>query len=73
MNFSQALDALKEQKHLRRAGWGRPGMRVYMVPPSTYEGISVGATLVLAISDESIQPGWVASMGDLFADDWQVV
>lgn len=73
VSFSSALGALKEGKHVRRAGWHRSGMRVYAVQGARSGEVLSGAFLVLAISDTALQPGWVASTADLFAEDWEVL
>ena len=48
------------------------GRRVYMTPAARFEGVQIGAALVLAITSDQIQPGWIPSVADLFAEDWSV-
>jgi hypothetical protein len=82
MNIGQAVEAIKNGKLVRRAGWNGKGMHLY------YEdglGHAVGAgafkgtvrtyepCIVLFTAQKTHQPGWNASTPDLLADDWEIV
>lgn len=86
MNFSDALNLIKEGKKLARAGWNSKGMFVFMVPGSTFQvnrppllGIYPEGTEInyhphidLRAADGVVVP-WVISQADAFSDDWEVV
>ncbi len=85
MNFGQALEAAKSGAKIYREGWNGKGQFVikaggYTVdearPGSDYAkaGIvgefTIQPHLDLKNAQGHMQPGWVPSMGDLFASDW---
>jgi len=83
MTFSEALIALKNYSTLRRKGWNGKGMRIFLVDGSTFlvnrppllgifeEGhrVDYNAHIDMQKADGTIEP-WIASQGDLLADDW---
>ncbi len=87
MNFGRALEAAKCGSKIYRDGWNGKGQFVikaggYVVdearPGSDYAkaGIvgefTIQPHLDLKNAQGHMQPGWVPSMEDLFADDWRV-
>lgn len=86
MNFSQALDLIKAGSRLTRTGWNGKNMFVFMVNGSNFTvsrppllGIFVEGTPIdyrphidMKYADGTIGV-WLASHGDMFAEDWQVV
>ena len=78
-DFSDALMWLKEGKRVQRAGWNGAGQWVVLIDPGNAMYTKGGASapmqpcLGLKNSQGNMQPGWVPSIGDLLADDWQVV
>ncbi len=84
-DFSDALMWLKEGKRVKRAGWNGAGQYVILIPGEHLarsagygfgEAIgefTFGNVLALKNTQNIMQPGWVPSMGDLMATDWQVV
>lgn len=84
-DFSDALTWLKEGKRVQRAGWNGAGQYVILIPGDHLarsagygfgEAIgefTFGNVLALKNAQNTMQPGWVPSMGDLMATDWQVV
>ncbi|WP_219930931.1 DUF2829 domain-containing protein [Pectobacterium parmentieri] len=85
MNFGQALEAVKSGAKIYREGWNGKGQFVikaggYTVsearPGSDYAkaGITGEFTiqphLDLKNAQGHMQPGWVPSQSDLFAEDW---
>lgn len=82
MNFSQAFDLVKTgTTSIRRAGWNGPGQHVYLEDSLGFtigDGVFKGhkrvykPVLVLFNSQQEHQPGWLPSMGDLMAEDWEV-
>lgn len=83
MNFGEALELLKPgARCLRRAGWNGKGQHVYLEDGYTQkigDGVFKGSSrvylpvLVLFNAQGQHQPGWLPSMGDLMADDWEEV
>ena len=82
MDFSEALKIVRGgAKSIRRTGWNGKGQHVYL---EENLGFTVGAgifkgdrrdylpVLVLFNSQQHHQPGWLPSMGDLLALDWEV-
>lgn len=86
MNFSQALDAIKQGKRLRRVGWNGPDQFVFLVAGSNFitnrepllsilgEGVEVTYLPHIDIRTQqgTIVP-WLASQGDMMAEDWETV
>lgn len=86
MNFSKALEAIKDGKRVFREGWNGKGMFLFLVPGSQFkvnrepllsimgEGAIVDyhAHIDMKTAQGYIVP-WLASQADLLADDWQIV
>lgn len=83
MRFSEALEkVLSGSSMIRRAGWNGKGQHVYLEDSLSYtiqEGVFKGTrreyqpVLVLFNTAQQHQPGWLPSMGDLLANDWELV
>lgn len=84
LNFSHALDALKQGNKIQRAGWNGKGMFVYLVPGGDFPSLTevakeeFGETATyepyLAIKNtKGTVNTWVPSVSDLLADDWEVI
>lgn len=86
MNFSQALERIKEGQKLMRSGWNGKGMFVFLVPGSTFlvnrppllgiypEGTEINFRPHIDMRDAGgcVVP-WLASQTDILADDWEIV
>lgn len=86
MNYSVALQHLKEGKRVARSGWNGKGMFVFLVPGSVFkvnrepllsilgEGTEVTYRPHIDIknADGSIAV-WVPSVTDQMAEDWYIV
>jgi hypothetical protein len=86
MNFSAALDYIKQGKRVSRSGWNGKNMFVFLVPGSTFqvsrppllgiypEGTTINyhAHIDMRTADGQIVP-WLASQTDILAEDWGVV
>lgn len=84
MNFSEALEQIKLGRLLKRSGWNGKDQFVFLVNGSQFK---VNRAPLLGIFEEGTdinyrphidmkyQDGsigvWLASMGDLMADDWE--
>lgn len=86
MNFGDAIQALKEGKHVCREGWNGKGMFLFLVPGSQFK---VNREPLLSIMGEGtvidyhahidmktvqgyVVP-WLASQSDMLSEDWQIV
>lgn len=86
MNFSKALELIKDGNKVAREGWNGKGMFIFLVNGSTFAvsrppllGIYEEGTVInyrshidMKTADGSIVP-WVASQSDLLCDDWEVI
>lgn len=87
MNFSEALEALKQDRWVRRAGWNGKNMHLYLedslfrsMPRVDAKG-KVTYTdmqkyepcIVMFTAQGKHQLGWLASQADLLADDWEII
>ena len=86
MNFSQALELIKQGKRLTREGWNGRNMFVFLVPGSEFkvnrepllsilgEGHSVKYRphIDLCAADGTIGV-WQPSMSDVMAEDWKEI
>lgn len=82
-SFSWALSVVKEGKRAARTGWNGPGQFIFLVPGSVFEvnrppllGIYEAGTQIkyqphidLKTAQNTVVP-WLASQGDLLAEDW---
>ena len=84
MDFSEALDALKEGKKIRRVGWNGKGQYVqlaYMDTCIMSDGTAIsepvpanfGSRFLMFVGTSGYQCGWLASQADLLAEDWEIV
>lgn len=69
-NFSEALIALKAGMSVRRVGWNGKNQHVYM---ENFDGLKYEPCIVLFNAQEKHQTGWLPSMGDLRAEDWEIL
>lgn len=86
MNFSEALEDIKNGERVAREGWNGKGMFIFLVPGSTFkvnrpplmgiypEGTEINyhAHIDMKTADGQVVP-WLCSQTDMLADDWEVV
>lgn len=73
MNFSQALDWMKNGAKVARTGWNGKNMWVAHQPAvGTLDGKNYIPFLYMRTVDGSFVP-WLISMTDVLAEDWNVV
>ncbi len=84
--FGWALEQLKNNKKVSRAGWNGKNMFLFLVPGSTFTvnrppllGIYVVGTVInylphidMKTADGKIVP-WLASQTDVLSEDWDIV
>jgi hypothetical protein len=68
MTFGDALEVLKEGNAVARTGWNGKGQYAYM---HKFNDL-VEPCFILKNAQGKYQPGWVPSMGDMLATDWEV-
>ena len=68
MNFGEAIEALKNNKHVSRSGWNGKSMYLYLQTFRDFE-----PCIVMRTATGSFQPGWLASQADILASDWGIV
>lgn len=73
MNIGQAIEAMKNNKHVRRAGWNGKGMFLFLEDQYNRRGFLYEPCIVMYTAQGQYQPGWLASQSDLLATDWEVV
>jgi len=88
LNFSQALEALKEGKKLARYGWNGKDMWIILILGTEAAQLKEGSPYKLALNQDTsnilshidmrtatgdMQPGWLASQSDILANDWQII
>lgn len=75
LTFGDALHMLKMGKKVARTGWNGKGMWVCFIHPGNamHLGLSMQPCFGLKNAAGNMQPGWVPSIGDCLAEDWQVV
>lgn len=88
MSFGHAIEMMKREKAVARAGWNGKGMFLYLVPAPA-EGypaqtgvakaffgedtlVPYGAYIAMKTATGEVIP-WLASQTDMLADDWTVV
>jgi hypothetical protein len=84
MNFGEALEQLKQNQKVSRAGWNGKNQFVYYVPEAHYkaqtdvarktfgEEVPYRAYLALKTEQNDIAM-WTPSVSDVLAEDWQVI
>ena len=86
MTFSEALELIKNGHRLKRAGWNSQDQFVFLVPGSRFtvnrppllgiypEGTEVEYHAHIDMKNaQGVVVPWLASQGDLLADDWVLV
>lgn len=71
-DFSEALKHLKNRGTVSRLCWNKSGqsVRVIYAGNAVCHGDSMRDCFGLSNGNGYMQPGWVPSTGDLFANDW---
>lgn len=74
MDFSAALQNLKDGNHVQRQGWNGKGMFLFLIPGNSIVIDERKLSPFIAIKDTqgNLVP-WLASQTDLLAEDWQLV
>ena len=83
MNFSEALNAVKNGKKAKRSGWNGKDQfielatNVSFVRPNgevvNVNHIDMGNKAIAFHGTSGIQLGWLASQSDILSEDWEVI
>ena len=77
MNFSQALESLKNGGKVCRSGWNGKGLWLELQNPDENSKMTLPYVYINYPSDAKTTPGarvpWLASQTDLLSDDWETV
>lgn len=77
MNFGEALELLKQGKHVARNGWNGKGLWLELQRPDTYSKMTLPYVYLNYPSDAKTTPlarvPWLASQTDMLAEDWHEV
>lgn len=83
MNFGQAIEALKEGKRVKRAGWNGKNQYVELATNISYKNVNgeiinceheaIGNNALAFVGTSGVQMGWLASQADMLAEDWEVI
>lgn len=71
MNFGQALEALKIGQCVTRTGWNGKGMWLAAQYPDAHSANTRPYIYIVPVGGGRVP--WVASHGDLFAEDWVAI
>jgi hypothetical protein len=84
LNFSFALEHVKQGDKIARYGWNGKGMFVYYIPAASYPAqtdvaketfgdmVKYNAYLAIKTVNGTVST-WVPSINDVLADDWEVI
>lgn len=72
MDFSDALDDLKDGVAVTRRGWNGKGMKLALLEPEPGVDIVTSRYIAIYTADGSVVP-WTASQTDLLGNDWEPV
>lgn len=67
MKFGEVLEEAENGSRIRRTGWNGAGQFVWL--EKGFEGFQ--PVFVIRNAQGQFQPGWLPSMGDLRAKDWE--
>ena len=83
MNFSEALNAVKNGKKAKRSGWNGKDQFIELATNVSFvrpngEVVNVnnkdlGNKAIAFNGTSGIQLGWLASQSDMLSEDWEVI
>lgn len=71
MNFSVALEELKVGERATRTGWNGEGQWIALQVPDENSKMTLPYIYISTVGGCLVP--WLASQGDLLADDWEVL
>ena len=77
MNFSDALNEVKNGKKIQRMGWNGSGLTVQIQKPDANSKMTLPYLYIEYPNNSKTTPGakcpWLASQTDILAEDWDVL
>lgn len=83
VDFSFALEQLKQGKKVYRKGWNGKGQYIELANNISYmnsagqivncEHDSIGNKAIAFVGRFGVQIGWLASQADMLAEDWNII
>ena len=83
MNFGEAIEAIKEGKRAKRAGWNGKDQYIELATCIGYknshgemvnaEHKDAGNAAIAFVGTRGVQLGWLASQADMLSDDWEIL
>ena len=83
MKFGEAIQAAKDGKRIRRAGWNGKNQYIELATCISYKNTrgevvnceheAIGNQAFAFVGTSGVQMGWLASQADMLAEDWQTV
>lgn len=83
MNFSKALELLKQGKRVARQGWNGKGQYLELATCISYTNLNgevinpehknIGSNVIAFVGTSGVQLGWLASQADMLAEDWIII
>ncbi len=70
MDFSRALDQIKQGRKVQRQGWNGKGMYIEIQNPDENSKMTLPYIYMKTV-DNKIVP-WLASQTDILANDWEI-
>lgn len=71
LNFSVALEKIKEGEKVSRFGWNGPGQYLELQRPDEFSKMTLPYIYIKTVQGDLVP--WLASQTDLLAEDWYVV
>jgi len=71
MTFGQAIEEMKRNEHVRRAGWHGKGMWLALQIPDEHSKMQ--RPYIYMSDAQGLLVPWLASQTDMLAEDWEVV
>jgi len=75
LTFGEALVALKSFEKVARKGWNGKDQYVVLIPAGNamFKGFPMQDCFGLKNTRCEMQPGWIPSVSDCLAEDWEII
>ena len=83
MEFGEAIQCMKQGKHVTRSGWNGKKQYIELATNISYvnaagetinaEHDAIGNKAIAFVGTSGVQLGWLASQADMLAEDWCVM
>ena len=74
LTFGHALELLKQGQKVRRLGWNAKNQYITKIPAGNamFQGYDMQDCFGIKNAQDKMQPGWVPSISDCLAEDWEL-